>query len=50
MSALQQLIVNSAAKSQGSQSEAGSKFEKRFNELTMSFGTALVDSVLVLDP
>ena len=62
MSALQQLIANSAAESQGSQSEAGNKFEKRFNELTRRRENALKDTkgtarwwlwlipVLVCDP
>ena len=44
MSALQQLIANSAAESQGSQSEAGNKFEKRFNELTRRRENALKDT------
>ena len=56
MSALQQLIANSAAESQGSQSEAGNKFEKRFNALTRRRENALKDTkgtarlVAVVDP
>ena len=44
MSALDQLIANSASASPGSGLEAGNKYEKRFNELTTRRENAFKDS------